>query len=142
MDAMKRATWTQPTTLTLAVYSQTHFETNYAELVRWTKTMPHAPRSCFVTFGQNLSYFACATGYGSVWAGIPSELEDKLRKTFDTPSCVALGSKNAWAVIYPDGFIAWKFYGHYSALDKILKEAVPRSVAVRLRAASTPRIYD
>jgi hypothetical protein len=55
-----------------------------------------------------------------------------VRKVFDTPLCVGLGKHNAWVVLYPDGYIEWKFYGHYSALDKILKEAAPRSVAVSL----------
>lgn len=100
--------------------------------------MPNAPRSAFITFGQNLSYFACAPGHGSLWAGIPSELEDKVRKTFDTPSCVGLGKHNAWVVVYPDGYLAWKFYGHYSGLDKILAEAAPRSVAVSLHLVSRP----
>ncbi|KAF1842372.1 uncharacterized protein K460DRAFT_370340 [Cucurbitaria berberidis CBS 394.84] len=110
-------------------YSQTYFDVNYADLARWTKSFPNAPRLCFVTFGQNLSYFASAPGHGSIWGGIPSELEDKVRKAFDTPCCVALGQKNAWLVLYPDGYIAWKFYGHYSALDKILKDAAPQSVS-------------
>ncbi|KAH7079171.1 hypothetical protein BKA63DRAFT_507864 [Paraphoma chrysanthemicola] len=110
-------------------HSQAHFEQTYADLARWTKSFPQAPRSCFVTFGQNLSYFACAPGRGSIWGGIPSELEDKVRKAIDTPLCVGLGKHNAWVVLYPDGYIAWKFYGHYSALDKILAEAAPRSVA-------------
>ncbi|KAH7402542.1 hypothetical protein BKA66DRAFT_449010 [Pyrenochaeta sp. MPI-SDFR-AT-0127] len=110
-------------------YSQTYFDVNYADLARWTKSFPNAPRSCFITFGQNLSYFASAPGRGSIWAGIPSELEDKVRKAFDTPCCVALGAKNAWFVLYPDGYLAWKFYGHYSGLNKILTDAAPRSVS-------------
>jgi len=67
-----------------------------------------------------------------MWGGIPSELEDKVRKAYDVPSCVGLGKHDAWVVVYPDGYIAWKFYGHYSALDKILTEAEPRSVTVSL----------
>ncbi|KAF2632833.1 hypothetical protein BU25DRAFT_427670 [Macroventuria anomochaeta] len=110
-------------------YSQTYFETNYTDLSRWTKTLPNASRTCFVTFGLNLSYFACAPGHGSIWAGIPSELEDKVRKSFDTPSCVSLGAHNAWFVLWPDGNCSWKFNGHYHALDKILTEAAPRSVS-------------
>ena len=85
-----------------------------------------------MTFGQNLSYFACAPGHGSIWGGINMELEDKLRKAYDTPSSVGLGKHNAWVVVYPDGYIAWKFYGHYGALDKILNAAEPRSVSVSL----------
>lgn len=96
--------------------------------------MPGGPRLTFVTFGPNLSYFACAPGQGAIWGGIPSELEDKVRKAFDTPSCVGLGKHDAWVVVYPDGYIAWKFYGHYTGLDKILTEAAPRSVEVGLPA--------
>ena len=96
----------------------------------WIKTISVAPKACFVTFGLNLSYFACAPGHGSIWAGIPSELEDKLRKSFDTPCCVSLGVHNAWFMLWPDGTCTWKFNGHYSVLEKILTEAAPRSVSV------------
>ena len=67
-----------------------------------------------------------------MWGGIPSELEDKVRKAYDVPSCVGLGKHDAWVVVWPDGYLAWKFYGHCSALDKILTEAEPRSVTVSL----------
>ncbi|KAF3040323.1 hypothetical protein E8E12_008384 [Didymella heteroderae] len=90
-------------------YSQTYFETNYTDLVRWTKTLPNASSACFVTFGLN-SYFACAAGSGSIWAGIPS-------------------AHDAWFVLWPNGDCSWKFNGHYKALDKILNEAAPRSVS-------------
>ncbi|KAJ4984296.1 hypothetical protein SVAN01_10201 [Stagonosporopsis vannaccii] len=110
-------------------YSQTYFESTYSDLCRWTKTLPNASRSCFVTFGSGLSYFACAPGYGSIWAGIPSELENKIRKSLDTPCCVSLGAHNAWFVLWPDGDCAWNFNGHYNALDRILREATPRSVS-------------
>ncbi|OAL05889.1 hypothetical protein IQ06DRAFT_210842 [Phaeosphaeriaceae sp. SRC1lsM3a] len=110
-------------------YTQNSFEATYVDLTRWLKGLTDAPRSCFLTFGQNQSYFACAPGQGSIWGGIPSELEDKVRKSYDAPLCVGLGKHNAWVVLYPDGYLAWKFYGHYSALDKILKEAAPGSVA-------------
>lgn len=86
-----------------------------------------------MTFGQNLIYFACAASQGSIWAGIPPELEDTVRKVVDTPMCVALGKHSAWLVLYPDGYIAWKFYGYYSALDKILREAAPCSIAVSVQ---------
>jgi hypothetical protein len=94
------------------------------------KSLQNAPRSCFVTFGQNLSYFACAAGQGSIWGGIPPELEDTVRKVVDMPLFVCLGKHNAWLVLYPNGYIAWKFHGHYVALEKILKETVPQSIAV------------
>lgn len=119
--------------LQIVVYSQTFFDINYADLARWTKTLPNAPKSCFITFGQNLSYFAACAGHGSMWAGLPSEFEDRLRKTYDTPSCVSLGTKNAWFVGYPDGFIAWKFHGNYGALEKILESAAPGAVSVSVR---------
>jgi hypothetical protein len=109
---------------------QTYFEMNYVDLSRWTKTLPNASKSCFVTFGLNLSYFASAPGHGSIWAGIPSDLEDKVRKAFDTPCCVSLGAHNAWFVLWPDGNFAWKFHGNYSALNKILTEAAPGSISV------------
>ncbi|KAL1612052.1 hypothetical protein SLS60_000275 [Paraconiothyrium brasiliense] len=111
------------------VYSQNFFDSNYPDLSRWTKTIPNAPRSCYVTFGQGYSYFASAPGRGSVWAGIPSELSDKIQKAYDTPCCVALGMNNAWFVLWPDGYYSWKFYGGYSGLDKILTDAEPRSVS-------------
>ncbi|KAF2132222.1 hypothetical protein P153DRAFT_364650 [Dothidotthia symphoricarpi CBS 119687] len=110
-------------------YDQNSFEKNYPDLCAWTKTIPNAPQSCFVTFGQKLSYFASAPGRGSIWAGIPSELEDKVRKAFDTPCCVSLGASKAWFVLWPDGYYSWKFYGSYGALNQILTEAEPRSVA-------------
>ncbi|KAF2691570.1 hypothetical protein K458DRAFT_411301 [Lentithecium fluviatile CBS 122367] len=110
-------------------YSQIHFDANYPELSAFTKTVPNAPRSCFVTFGPGYSYFASAPGRGSVWAGIPSELSDKIQKAYDTPCCVSLGKDNAWFVMWPDGYYAWKFHGHYSGLDKILTDAQPRSVS-------------
>ncbi|KAF1830408.1 hypothetical protein BDW02DRAFT_101807 [Decorospora gaudefroyi] len=109
-------------------YSQTYFDIHYPDLARWTKSIPGAARSCFVTFGQHLGYFACAPGHGSIWAGIPSELEDTVRKSFDAPSCVSLGMKDAWFVLYPDGRLAWNFHGHYSALNKILADVVAGSV--------------
>ncbi|KAF2868048.1 hypothetical protein BDV95DRAFT_168786 [Massariosphaeria phaeospora] len=110
-------------------YSQTHFDINYPDLAQWTKRIPSAPRACFVTFGEGLSYFAAAPGHGSIWAGIPSDLSDKVQKAFDTPCCVALGKKNAWFVLWPDGYYSWKFYGHYAGLDTILTDAEPRSVS-------------
>lgn len=115
------------------VYSQTFFDTNYPDLSRWTKTVPNAPRSCYVTFGQGFSYFASAPGRGSVWAAIPTELSDKIQKAYDTPCCVALGVNNAWFVLWPDGYYSWKFYGDYAGLDEILRAAEPRSVSVSLR---------
>ncbi|KAF1975474.1 hypothetical protein BU23DRAFT_552431 [Bimuria novae-zelandiae CBS 107.79] len=111
------------------LYSQNVFDINYPDLSRWTKTIPNAPRSCYVTFGQGYSYFASAPGRGSVWAAIPSELSDKVQKAYDTPCCVALGMNNAWFVLWPDGYYSWKFYGGYNGLDKILTEAEPRSVS-------------
>lgn len=114
----------------MIVYSQTYFEQNYPDLSRWTKTFPNASKICFVTFGLNLSYFASAPGHGSIWAGIPSDLEDKVRKSFEPPCCVSLGSHNAWFALWPDGNCSWKFHGYYSALDRILTEAAPRSVSV------------
>jgi len=110
-------------------YSQTYFDLNYPDLSRWTKMIPNAARSCFVTFGPGLSYFACSPGHGSTWAGVSSELTDKVQKAFDTPSCVALGAKGSWFVSWPDGYYSWKFYGCYSGLDKILNEAAPRTVS-------------
>ncbi|KAF2997383.1 hypothetical protein E8E13_004722 [Curvularia kusanoi] len=111
------------------VYSQTYFENNYPDLCRWTKSLPNASSSCFVTFGLGLGYFASAPGQGSIWAGIPSEMEDKLRKSYETPCCVALGAYNSWFVLWPGGDFSWKFHGHYSALEKILSEAAPQSVS-------------
>ncbi|UPX13526.1 uncharacterized protein EKO05_0004032 [Ascochyta rabiei] len=110
-------------------YSQTYFEQTYPDLSRWTKTLPDASRTCFVTFGLKLSYFASALGHGSIWAGIPSELEDQVRKSFETPSCVSLGAHGAWFVLWPDGHRSWNFYGYYKALDKALTEAAPASVS-------------
>ncbi|KAF9699004.1 hypothetical protein EKO04_003232 [Ascochyta lentis] len=110
-------------------YSQTYFEQTYTDLSQWTKTLPNASRTCFVTFGLNLSYFASAPGHGSIWAGIPSELEDKVRKSFETPCCVSLGAYGAWFVLWPRGLRSWNFYGHYKALDKILTEAGPNSIS-------------
>jgi hypothetical protein len=78
-----------------------------------------------------MSYFACAPS-GSIWAGIPSELEDKVRKSFQTPSCVALGVHDAWFVLWPNGDCLWKLNGHYNGLDKVLAEAAPRSVSVSI----------
>jgi hypothetical protein len=92
--------------------------------------VPNAPRACFITFGTGLSYFGCAQGRGSVWAGVSSELTDKVQKAFDTPCCAALGMGEAWFVMWPDGYYAWKFYGNYAGLDKILNEAAPRTVSV------------
>ncbi|KAL5119535.1 hypothetical protein ACEQ8H_002600 [Pleosporales sp. CAS-2024a] len=110
-------------------YTEKSFETTYPELVRWMKTLANAPRSCFVTFGPNLSYFACAADQGSIWDGIPPELEDTLRKVVDMPVFLCLGKHNAWLVLYPNGIIAWKFHGQYAALDKILKETPPLTIA-------------
>jgi hypothetical protein len=115
------------------VYSQNLLEANYPDLSRWTKTVPNAPRSCYVTFGQGYSYFASAPGRGSVWAAIPSELSDKIQKAYDTPCCVALGVNDAWFVLWPDGYYSWKFYGGYNGLDQILTGAEPRSVSVSLQ---------
>ncbi|PVI00201.1 hypothetical protein DM02DRAFT_614544 [Periconia macrospinosa] len=110
-------------------YSHNVFDQHYPELSGWTKSIPNAPRSCFVTFGTDHSYFASAPGRGSIWAGIPSELSDKIQKAYDTPCCVALGSNSAWFVLWPDGYCSWKFYGNYSDLDQILASAQPRSVS-------------
>ncbi|ORY10628.1 hypothetical protein BCR34DRAFT_344129 [Clohesyomyces aquaticus] len=110
-------------------YSQNFFESNYPDLAHWIKTIASAPRQCFITFGPGYSYFASAPGLGSIWAGIPTDLSDKVQKAFDTPNCVSLGMKNAWFVLWPDGYYAWKFYGQYGTLDKILDAAEPRSVS-------------
>ncbi|KAF2192479.1 hypothetical protein K469DRAFT_800457 [Zopfia rhizophila CBS 207.26] len=110
-------------------YSQTYFDINYPDLSRWMKTIPNAPKVCFITFGLGLSYYASAPGYGSIWAGIPTDLTDKIQKAFDTPCCVSLGMNNAWFVMWPDGYFSWKFYGAYGTLDKILDTAEPRSVS-------------
>ncbi|KAF2751889.1 hypothetical protein M011DRAFT_393482 [Sporormia fimetaria CBS 119925] len=110
-------------------YSQTYFERNYPDLSRWTKETPNGPRDCFVTFGTGLSYFACARGRGSLWAGVSSELTDKVQKALETPCCVALGIDQAWFVMWPNGSFAWKFYGKYGGLEGILRDAPPGSVS-------------
>ena len=92
--------------------------------------MPTASSSCFVTFGLGLSYFASAPGQGSIWAGIPSELEEKVRKSCETPCCVSLGMHDSWFVLWPGGNYLWKFNGCYIPLEKILGEATPGSVSV------------
>ncbi|KAF2643403.1 hypothetical protein P280DRAFT_547554 [Massarina eburnea CBS 473.64] len=109
-------------------YSQGFFDQHYPDLSQWSKTIPNAPRSCFVTFGTGHSYFASAPGRGSVWAGIPGELSDKIQKAYDTPCCVALGSHSSWFVMWPDGHYSWKFHGHYNDLNKIL-DTESRSVS-------------
>jgi hypothetical protein len=43
-----------------------------------------------------------------------------------------MGKDNAWFVLWPDGYYAWKFYGLYGGLDKILTDAEPRSVTVSI----------
>jgi hypothetical protein len=86
-----------------------------------------------VTFGTGLSYFACAPGHGSTWAGVSTDLTAKVQKAFDTPSCVSLGMNEAWFIMWPDGYFSWKFYGNYKGLDKILNEAAPRSVSVSIQ---------
>ncbi|USP82424.1 hypothetical protein yc1106_09698 [Curvularia clavata] len=109
-------------------FSQTYFDVNYPDLARWSKSFSNAARSCFITFGQNFSYFACAQGRGSIWAGIPSDLEAKVRKSNETPTCVSLGAKNAWFLMYPDRRLAWDFHGHYSILNKIIVDAAPGAI--------------
>lgn len=121
----------------LIVYSQNTFDLNYPDLSRWIKTIHNGPKACYVAFGPGLSYFACAAGFSSIWAGIPTELSDKVQKAFDTPCQVSLGIDNAWFVMWPDGYYSWKFYGGYGALDKILDAAEPRTVSVS--RTKTPR---
>lgn len=128
--ATKRNTTTANQTSRI-VYSQSYFDFNYPDLSQWTKTIPNAPR-CFVTFGTGLSYFACAPRCGSIWAGIPSELTDKVQKAIDTPCCVSLGMDQTWFVMWPDGYYAWNFKDNYNGLDTILSQAAPRSVSVSI----------
>lgn len=92
--------------------------------------LPNASTSCFVTFGLNFSYFASAPGQGSIWAGIPPELEDTIRKSSEIPCCVSLGVHNTWFVLWPDGTYKWKLSGCYGNLEKILGEAPAQSVSV------------
>jgi hypothetical protein len=94
-----------------------------------------------MTFGQGLSYFACDIGQRSIppmiWAGLPPELEEKLvSRQPDTPLCVALGKHTAWVVLYSNGYIDWRFYGYYSGLDKILRDATHRPIAVSVQTIS------
>ena len=127
-ETIRNETWADQ--FCTLVYSQNTFDQNYPSLSAWIKTIPNAPRAAYVTFGPNLSYFASAKGYGSIWAGVPSDLSDKVQKAYDTPNCVSLGLNNAWFVMWPDGYYSWKFYGSYKGLDDILKEAEPRTVSV------------
>jgi hypothetical protein len=83
-----------------------------------------------VTFGQNFSYFACAPGHGSIWAGIPSDLESRVKKSLVTPTCVGIGMKDAWFVLFSNGDLAWNLRGYYNSLNKILAEAAPGTVNV------------
>ncbi|KAL5404918.1 hypothetical protein PMIN03_008826 [Paraphaeosphaeria minitans] len=124
-----------------SVYSQAIFDSHYPSLSAWTKTIPNAPRSCYVTFGTGYSYFASAPGRGSVWADIPSELSDKIQKAYDTPCCVAMGVNQAWFVLWPDGYCSWKFYGGYAGLDGILRGAEPRSVTYLAISPYNPNHY-
>jgi hypothetical protein len=94
------------------------------------KSFPNAARSSFVTFGQNFSYFACAPGHGSIWAGIPSDLENRVKKSLVTPTCVGIGMKDAWFVLFSNGDLACNLKGYYSGLNKILAEAAPGTVSV------------
>ncbi|KAL5390155.1 hypothetical protein PMIN06_001520 [Paraphaeosphaeria minitans] len=123
------------------LYSQAIFDSHYPSLSAWTKTIPNAPRSCYVTFGTGYSYFASAPGRGSVWADIPSELSDKIQKAYDTPCCVAMGVNQAWFVLWPDGYCSWKFYGGYAGLDGILRGAEPRSVTYLAISPYNPNHY-
>ncbi|OCK81684.1 hypothetical protein K432DRAFT_294944 [Lepidopterella palustris CBS 459.81] len=122
-------------------YTQTHFDMTYPDLSAWTKSIPAAPSTVFVVFGPGMTYFACAPGYGSIWSGIPIDLKDKVQKAFDTPCQVALGVKSAWFVMWPDGYYAWKFYGGYGELDKILDAAEPRSVEYLAISPYSPHQY-
>ncbi|KAF2007429.1 hypothetical protein P154DRAFT_119142 [Amniculicola lignicola CBS 123094] len=122
-------------------YSQTYFDINYPDLSRWTTTIPAAARNVYVSFGPNLTYFACAPGRGSIWAGLPGELTDKIQKAFDTPCCVSLGMNDAWFVMWPDGYFVWKFYGKYAPLDAILNAAEPRSVSYLAISPFNPDHY-
>lgn len=109
-------------------YSQFFFDTNYPDLSNWLKTIPNASRDAFITFGPGLAYFACAPRYGSIWAGIPIDMSAEVQRAYETPNLVSLGMNGAWFVMWPDGHYAWKFYGSYSALDKILNAAEENSI--------------
>lgn len=135
----RRTTTSVALSLTLPVYSQVFFEVNYPDLASWLQTIPNAPRDAFITFGPGLSYFACAPRYGSIWAGIPTDMSVEVQRAPETPSSVSLGMNGAWFVMWPDGHYAWKFYGSYPALDKILNAAEERSIEVCLASANLPR---
>ncbi|KAF2022226.1 hypothetical protein BU24DRAFT_417859 [Aaosphaeria arxii CBS 175.79] len=122
--------------------SQQFFDQNYPELSQWTKTIPNSARACRVTFGSApYSYFACAPGRGSSWAGVPSELTDKVQKSFDTPSCVSLGTNEAWFALWPDGYFAWNFHGQYQELEGIFKTIGPQSIGTLALSPYNPQHF-
>ena len=53
-----------------------------------------------------------------------------MRKSYETPCCVSLGTHDSWFVSWPGGDCAWKFNGCYIPLEKILGEATKGSVSV------------
>ncbi|KAF8212646.1 hypothetical protein K438DRAFT_1751086 [Mycena galopus ATCC 62051] len=94
-----------------------NLDSNYARLVRFVRNA----KPTRTTFGPGFSYFSISPS-GCSWQNIPPALEDDIQNCMKIrqPTCVALGIKGAYVVIYSDGAVSFELHGEYpNAADTI-----------------------
>lgn len=77
-----------------------------------------------VSIGPEGSYFATSPAAGVVWRSIPPGLERliDLKTPGRTPALVALGVKETWFVLWPDGSSSCKLDSEYQKLEELLRK--------------------
>ena len=73
--------------------------------------------------GPKGSYFATSPAGGATWSSIPSCLEKvmDLKQPCHAPSLVALGVKETWFALWPDGSSSCKLDSEYQKLEELLR---------------------
>lgn len=88
-----------------------------------------------VSIGPDGSYFATSPAAGVVWRSIPPGLERliDLKTPGRTPASVALGVKETWFVLWPDGSSSCRLDSEYQKLEELLRKHGRSGVTVSLR---------
>lgn len=88
-----------------------------------------------VSLGPKGSYFAVSPAGGAAWASIPKCLESLVdrHQPGRTPISVALGVKETWFALWPDGSSSCNLDSDYQKLEELLRRHKKSSVNVSFR---------
>ncbi|CAF9933380.1 hypothetical protein IMSHALPRED_009333 [Imshaugia aleurites] len=98
----------------------------YDNLESWLRTHASNPwdmPQTRVSLGPNDRYFAVSPAGGAAWTSIPKYLEALIdpKRPERAPTLVALGIKETWFVLWPDGSSSCNLDSEYPNLEKLLR---------------------